>query len=126
MRYYYSIPIGCIEGIKSDLEGADCFRITKNSPPAQKDFCPQLFMIPPQDRVIADPCKFCGASVFTNFAYAKEQIKRFKKLGSYLFKGHVQSSIHGPLVNTGMYHYNWYQYEGIDPTVVFGENVYEL
>lgn len=127
MEYFYEIPEDCLSSIHGDIPEEDCYRITRNAPPTQADFCPQLFMVPPMERAVMEPCQYCGASVFTDPKRAIKQMKRFKNLGKYLFSGHIQGDIHGPLSSTtAEYHFNWFQYKAVDPIIIFTEKVHEL
>jgi hypothetical protein len=112
--------------VRQDIDEAHCFRITKNAPPSQDDFCPQLFMELHKNQKNHNQCDMCGASVFTRREYAIRNMHRFKKLGKYLFCGNIKSNEHGPLAKTrAPHHYNWFQFKGIIPESIFVEKVYE-
>lgn len=121
-RYYYEIPECCLDGIHANVEKALCLRITRHDPPVQKDFEPQYFHVPIDRRAAQNPCKYCGASVFTDLKTARRVMATCKKLGSFLYQGSVHSETDGPLKCEGTpNHLEWFQYKGIDPSLIFGE-----
>ena len=127
--FRYDIPEICKKSIVSDVDKVLCYRITKNEPPIEDDFLPQLFFSPKPRYVEGKECDFAGISVFTDYKKIEKVLKRNKKLGKYIYSAEIDSHMHGPLKiidPSKPFHLNWYQYKDVDATSLFSQKKLDL
>jgi len=139
-RFKYPVIEGCPEKYLKENVDKDgfYFRITKNNPPENADFIPHYIS---QERVhilmkknyekkndYRHLCLMCGLSLFRNEREAILLMKRYPKLGRYLFKGYIKIE-YGVLKASPNRerpsHHTWYPFEGVDEKDIFKLMIWE-
>lgn len=121
-NYHYPIPEECLPD-GTDEEEITGFRLGKSTAATMQDnFVPQYFDPVSSKRpdVRRNPCKYCGASMFTTKEEALEARKICRmKNHDLLIKVRVVCASHGPVKyepdneRAAAGHFSWYQLAGV-------------
>jgi len=108
------------------------FRVTKNSPPNDKDFVPQLFLSEfnsrkkkfEKEEKFAELCQMASISILPSEKEANKLMRKFKNIGKYIYKGIVLKT-HGLLLDSPSSsfpsHCSFYSYAEINEQTIFAE-----
>lgn len=108
------------------------FRVTKNSPPNDKDFVPQLFLSEfdwrkkklEKEEKFAELCQMASISILPSESEANRLMRKFKNIGKYIYKG-IVSKKDGLLLGSPSFHFpnhcSFYSYAEINEQNIFAE-----
>lgn len=140
-RFKYELPENCPESFINAKQlnegeyGIAYFRIAKEAPPNEEDFVPQFFQARYNVRVeklkkendYPGLCQMISASLLKTEHDAIRLIKKFKKLGNYIFRGMVAKTDGLIVVSPSRdfpSHCSFFVYTGVDESRILSTGIY--